>query len=366
MDQSHLQQQADIDKEIPLAQPDVVKQKDLQLEDQHMVVPSTELKVGWNIPEEVDMIDFESFKNLVKPGDVWSISNKREKWFQFRVDSVKEHSDGTITIYGPCKMNGDISDYVYNAVSNSGEYFNLLERYPDTYTREAENVPIKTLRNSWDISSSEPEIGLEVSTIQELSDAIRPGQVWFLSNPPYPRNKYLAISANQQKVEIFTDIRGGEISCSISDFISRNVGDPKNPTAPYWCNIRQDYLPAKLVDTMKPDNFPDEDPNMDREASEVKSDLYHNIVYTVIPKDHKIEMGIFPEDQHFSTKYVFVWNTYRDVLNFDEKIWQKVSIEIPQGLKHTVLKPMVGGAYSLTHIPNTWHIELVNSQPIYE
>ncbi len=98
----------------------------------------------------------------------------------------------------------------------------------------------------------------------------------------------------------------------------------------------------------------------------VEADLYHNIVYTVVPKDHSLELGIFPEDQQFSGKYVFVWSSYRDLLRFSEDVWKKVKVKMPQGKRFEFLTPMVGGAYSLTHIPNTWHLEPVTSQPIYE
>ncbi|MFA5724241.1 MAG: hypothetical protein WC979_08350 [Candidatus Pacearchaeota archaeon] len=259
MDQKSHLQQSDIDKIIPLEQPDIVKHDDLNFEDQRVVIPSSEMKLSWDI----------------KP-----------------VDS---------------------------------------------------------------------EIGMVVNTIEELRDALKPGQVWVLENPTFGNLKYLVISANQGSVNINISADEQVLQCSIAELAYRAVSkfhSPNNPSD--WCLITKDSLPATLIEIIEPDDF------SEVEASNIQSNLYHDEVYTVIPKDHKIEMGIFPEDQHFSSKYVFVWDTYRDVLHFSDIIWDVVKITIPQGLKHTVLKPMVGGAYSLTHIPNTWQIEAVSSQPIYE
>lgn len=91
--------------------------------------------------------------------------------------------------------------------------------------------------------------------------------------------------------------------------------------------------------------------------------LYQNRVYTVVPKDHDVKLGILPEDQGFSKSHVIIWETYRDLVIFDEEKWKKVMIELPPGVKFKALTKLPGDAYAIHSIPNTWRIQEEQSTP---
>jgi hypothetical protein len=363
MPQAHLQQ-ADIEKDIPLSQPDVIKQKDLEPEDQHMVIPGAKVSLGWDITPiepQVGLIcnTVQELADNLEPGQTWELKNSETLSKFIKIKDLNHKVGFGFHLGDPSKAIRITESY-----RTSNKYIT-----PPTIcwtSVKVNELPIELIgkiesKLTWDIKSTEPELGLEVNTIKELSEVLRPGQVWHLVNSPLGKLHYYVISANQQNVEIFITPSGDNLTCSMTEITCWTNGAFKNPAVGGWFKIDKEFLPAKLVDTIKPDNN-----DIEQQASEIQADLYNDLVYTVIPKNHKIELGIFPEDQHFSSKYVFVWNTYRDLLNFKEDVWQKISVAIPQGLKHTVLKPMVGGAYSLTHIPNTWKIEPVDLQPMYE
>jgi len=368
MPQAHLQQ-ADIEKDIPLAQPDVIKQKDLEPEDQHLIVPSTEVTLAWDIPESKPFKVCNTTRELansLKYGQIWELKNSKEPEQYLLIKPGSSNPESVVRFGFHIADEGEDNPRSI-AIEESMRSKNIEEPFP-TICRayvKSEELPAVLLevsdKLSWDIKPTGPELGLEVNTIEELSGALRPGQVWHLENSPLGKLHYYVISANQQNVEVFITPSGDNLTCSMTEITCWTNGSFKNPAVGGWFKVDKDFLPAKLVDTIEPDNN-----DIEQQASEIQADLYSDLVYTVIPRNHKIELGIFPEDQHFSSKYVFVWNTYRDLLNFKEDVWQKISVAIPQGLKHTVLSPMVGGAYSLTHIPNTCKIEPVDFQPIYE
>ena len=97
----------------------------------------------------------------------------------------------------------------------------------------------------------------------------------------------------------------------------------------------------------------------------IEADLYHDKVFTVIPKDADEKLGIFPEDQGFSDKRVFVWDNYQSLLKFSDEDWKKFEVTLPPGSRHHLLTPLVGGAYTLKMIPNTWKLEEQKSRPRY-
>jgi hypothetical protein len=97
-----------------------------------------------------------------------------------------------------------------------------------------------------------------------------------------------------------------------------------------------------------------------------QSDLYHDKLFTVIPKDLPLNQGILPEDQRFSKKYVFLWDNYRDLVKFDEGQWKKVSVLLPHNIKFNELTRIPADGYGLPFIPNTWQIEEYTSQPQYQ
>jgi|GEM_PF-3981672 hypothetical protein len=96
----------------------------------------------------------------------------------------------------------------------------------------------------------------------------------------------------------------------------------------------------------------------------ITASQYDGSMYTVIPKDLLTSSGILPEDQKFSDNYVILWDSYRDLLTFDESVWKKVKIQIPQHARYRELN-RVGNGFALPYIPNQWQIEEITSIPIY-
>lgn len=91
---------------------------------------------------------------------------------------------------------------------------------------------------------------------------------------------------------------------------------------------------------------------------EKQADLYHNTLFTVIPRDHNSQLGIFPEDQGFNRKYVFLWHSYKSLLPFSSEKWKKLKVKLPPSVKFTQLRRLPSNdGYALHQIPNTWTIE---------
>lgn len=96
-----------------------------------------------------------------------------------------------------------------------------------------------------------------------------------------------------------------------------------------------------------------------------RADLLRNILYTVIPVDHEIKLGVFPDDQGFSKTQVILWDNANDLIRFSEEDFKMISVEIPKEVKYNSLRRLVGSAYSLPVIKNTWKIEVLKSPPLY-
>ena len=88
-------------------------------------------------------------------------------------------------------------------------------------------------------------------------------------------------------------------------------------------------------------------------------------MYTVIPTDHEIKLGVFPDDQGFDKRQVILWDNAADLIRFPEDEFKMISVEIPQEVKYKDLRRLVGSAYSLPVIKNTWKIEVLKTPPLY-
>jgi hypothetical protein len=86
-------------------------------------------------------------------------------------------------------------------------------------------------------------------------------------------------------------------------------------------------------------------------------ELYNNVLYTVVPKDLTLDFGIYPADQKFHTEYVFLWDNYNDLLQFEEDKWKKLRVELPEDRKDKILTRILVNTYGVSHIPNSWKIE---------
>lgn len=87
------------------------------------------------------------------------------------------------------------------------------------------------------------------------------------------------------------------------------------------------------------------------------SDLYYGRLFTVVPKEHDLILGLFPEDQGFHKRFVFAWSNIRSLLRFNSQDWTKVSFIVPEEARFSSLIPLVGGAYGLPHVSNSWKVE---------
>jgi hypothetical protein len=115
---------------------------------------------------------------------------------------------------------------------------------------------------------------------------------------------------------------------------------------------------TKRVPTEEPEIVTERELQQDADPLQKSADLYHNKLFTVLPKNHDPKLGVLPEDQGFSRKYVFLWDTYRDLVVFPEDKWKRYLVEVPPEVKHNgQLTKLPGNAYALPQIPNTWNIE---------
>ena len=96
-----------------------------------------------------------------------------------------------------------------------------------------------------------------------------------------------------------------------------------------------------------------------------EANLWRNILYTVVPKDHNLALGILPEDQQFHTKYVFLWDDYTSLVVFSDSKWDKVKVIIPEGTKRHGLTKLPGDVYAVPTVPNTWPITLQPNRPFH-
>jgi len=93
--------------------------------------------------------------------------------------------------------------------------------------------------------------------------------------------------------------------------------------------------------------------------TEKTSDLYDKTVYTVVRREHDLSMGIFPQDQGFSDKYVILWHNKRDLLNFDTDKWDVIEIRVPgyREVADVGFYSAVPGVYAVRNIPIDWDME---------
>jgi len=96
-----------------------------------------------------------------------------------------------------------------------------------------------------------------------------------------------------------------------------------------------------------------------------RSDLYHNKVFTVVPKDLPLNQGILPDDQGFSNHYVFIWDNWKSLIPFDDQKWKKVSILLPPHIKFSSLTRVPADGYGIPFVSNLWPIKEQNNEPQY-
>jgi len=84
------------------------------------------------------------------------------------------------------------------------------------------------------------------------------------------------------------------------------------------------------------------------------ADLYHGVMYTVVPVDTDLEQDITPDVQGFEKHRVLLWDDYNSLFKFDESIWMKLAVQINKDLLGTKVFKETSDAYSMAVIPVGW------------
>lgn len=95
------------------------------------------------------------------------------------------------------------------------------------------------------------------------------------------------------------------------------------------------------------------------------SELYHNELFTVVPRSVDIRQGIFPDDQGMNKKSVVLWDNVFSLILFPDDKYKIISVEIPHHIKYSRLHRLIGSTYTLPYISNKWKLEEVTSLPLY-
>lgn len=98
-------------------------------------------------------------------------------------------------------------------------------------------------------------------------------------------------------------------------------------------------------------------------ALKFQSDLYHNKLFTVVPKLYDFRVDITPDLQNFSDKYVFLWDTWNELKSFNANKWKILEVYLPKGTKFQELGKVGTTAYSLPKIPKEWPMKETSSRP---
>jgi len=96
-----------------------------------------------------------------------------------------------------------------------------------------------------------------------------------------------------------------------------------------------------------------------------KADLYHNKLFTVVPLNVDVKLGVFPDDQGFSKKAIILWDSAKDLLRFPEDKYKTLEVKIPDDIKRHTLRKLVGSAYTLPYLSNQWEIREISALPKY-
>lgn len=84
------------------------------------------------------------------------------------------------------------------------------------------------------------------------------------------------------------------------------------------------------------------------------SDLYHGILYTVVPVETDLEEDITPDVQGFEKRRVLLWDDFNSLYKFDESIWKKLVVQIPRDLLGKKVWKEIGDVYSTKIISVGW------------
>ena len=84
------------------------------------------------------------------------------------------------------------------------------------------------------------------------------------------------------------------------------------------------------------------------------ADMYHGVLYTVVPVDTDLTQDITPDVQGFEKRRVLLWDDYNSLFKFDDSIWMRIAVQINKELIGNKLFKDVGDTYSIDVIPSDW------------
>lgn len=93
------------------------------------------------------------------------------------------------------------------------------------------------------------------------------------------------------------------------------------------------------------------------------SGIYNGRFFTVAMPDTDISLGIFPEDQGLSPNRVFLWDSYKDLIQFENTDLVQYRVILPDDVRFGNLTKCVGSVYSLPYIKSTWRVEKITTPP---
>lgn len=92
-----------------------------------------------------------------------------------------------------------------------------------------------------------------------------------------------------------------------------------------------------------------------------ESDLYDYLLYTVVSREHNINLGIFPSDQNLASTSVLLWNNIFTIPTFlKNSDYKVVQIRLTPSIIREYLRNLGGGVYAIKYVPNTLSMSEVN------
>jgi hypothetical protein len=84
------------------------------------------------------------------------------------------------------------------------------------------------------------------------------------------------------------------------------------------------------------------------------ADMYHGVLYTVVPVDTDLTQDITPDVQGFEKRRVLLWDDYNSLFKFDDSIWMKIAVKINKELLGNKIFKDTGDTYFIDVIPSDW------------
>lgn len=122
-------------------------------------------------------------------------------------------------------------------------------------------------------------------------------------------------------------------------------------------NLKFDANIEKDLPLESPEIVTQKELDQEQAGKSVHADLYFHRLFTVVPVNHDLMLGIFPEDQRFHRNLVFAWSNARSLMTFADSKWKKVEFSVPSQVRFSSLVPLTSGVFGLPHVSNGWKLK---------